>query len=431
MTAQTDSPRRVLVIAYYFPPMGLSGVQRTLKFVKYFSQFGWHPTVLTVQPRGYLAQDDSLVEDLQGHNVTIVRTSAAGPGKLVSRKQTVKFPSEWKRKLFSRLSDTFFIPDNKIGWKRKAVARALELAREAPFDLIFATAPPFTDFLIGREIKRKLNIPLVLDYRDPWVDYPFKFYPTPLHKLLNVQLERRSLRASSHVVTTNRKVKELILRRHRFLEYHDIDIISQGFDPEDFAKAQETALVQPNRKAMRITYAGVFWEDRRPDYFLRALAEIIKEQPRLRGRIIAHFVGNFRDENKKLVVRLGLQDSVTETGYLPHIDCIRELLSSDALWMIVGDELGSPGKTYEYIGAGKLILACAPDGFIKSAVMEAGGIVTAPDDVPAIKEAILGLFNRWERHELRGPDPEVIERYNRRLLTRSLVSIFESLLTET
>ena len=74
--------------------------------------------------------------------------------------------------------------------------------------MIFATAPPFTDFLIGREIKNTLNIPLVLDYRDPWVDYPFKFYPTPVHKLLNIQLERRALRASSHVVTTNRKVKE-------------------------------------------------------------------------------------------------------------------------------------------------------------------------------------------------------------------------------
>jgi glycosyltransferase involved in cell wall biosynthesis len=430
MPHRIETPRRVLVIAYYFPPMGLSGVQRTLKFVKYFSEYGWEPTVLTVQPRGYFAQDDSLVEDLEGRPVRIVRTSAAGPGKLVSTKPVVKLPAEWVRKLLSRLSDTFFIPDNKIGWKRKAIARAIELARETPFDLIFATAPPFTDFLIGRALKKKLNIPLVLDYRDPWVDYPFKFYPTPLHKFLHVQLERRSLKASSHVVTTNRKVKELILRRHRFLGYHDVDIVSQGFDPADFQKARSTPLSQPHRKAMRITYAGVFWEDRKPDFFLRALAEVQKEQPRLRGRITAHFVGNFREENRKLVVRLGLQDSVTETGYLPHVDCIRELLASDVLWMIVGDVLGSPGKTYEYIGAGKPILACAPEGFIADAVLDAGGIVTAPDDVPAIKEAIVSFFNRWERHELRGPEQDIIDRYDRRILTRSMVKLFESLLVE-
>lgn len=430
MSQRTDTPRRVLVIAYYFPPMGLSGVQRTLKFVKYFSDFGWHPTVLTVQPRGYLAQDDSLLGDLEGRDVRIVRTSASGPASLVTRKQTVKFPAEWSRKLLSRLSDTFFIPDNKIGWKRKAVARALEIAKETPFDMIFATAPPFTSLLIGRAVKKKLGIPLVFDYRDPWVDYPFKFYPTPLHKLLNVYLERRALRASSHVVTTNRRVKELILRRHRFLGYHDIDIISQGFDPEDFQKARSTPLPQPHRKEMRITYAGVFWEDRKPDHFLRALSELLKEQPRLRGRINAHFVGNFRDENRKLVVRLGLHDAVTETGYLQHVDCVRELLASDVLWMIVGDDVGSPGKLYEYIGAGKPILGCAPEGFIRNAVMEAGGIVTAPDDVPAIKDALLSLFNRWERHELRGPDPIVIDSYNRVLLTRSLVRIFEALLVE-
>jgi glycosyltransferase involved in cell wall biosynthesis len=411
--------------------MGLSGVQRTLKFVKYFSEFSWHTTVLTVQPRGYLAQDDSLLQDLEGRDVRIVRTSSAGPAKLLTRKQTVKFPSEWSRKLLSRLSDTFFIPDNKIGWKRKAVARALQLAKETPFDMVFATAPPFTSLLIGRAIKKKLNIPLVLDYRDPWVEYPFKFYPTPLHKLLNIRLERGALRASSHVITTNRRVKELILRRYRFLGYRDIDIIPQGFDPEDFRKARSTPLPPQNRKAMRITYAGVFWEDRKPDYFLRALAELLKEHPRLRGRINAHFVGNFREENRKLVVRLGLHDSVTETGYMQHVDCIRELLASDVLWMIIGDDVGSPGKVYEYIGAGRPILACAPEGFIKNAVLEAGGIVTAPDDVPAIKEAILSFFNRWERHELSGPDQEVVDRYDRLLLTRSLVKIFEALLVES
>ncbi len=431
MLQHPEHARRVLVIAYYFPPMGLSGVQRTLKFVKYFTEFGWHPTVLTVQPRGYLAQDDSLLEDLEGRGVTVVRTGAAGPASLVTRKQTVKFPAEWFRKLLSRLSDTVFIPDNKIGWKRKAVARALQLAAETPFDMIFATAPPFTSLLIGREIKKKLNIPLVLDYRDPWVDYPFKFYPTPIHKWLNIHLERKALRASSHVVTTNRRVKELILRRHRFLGYRDIEIISQGFDPEDFRKAQNTPLPRPRRKAMRITYAGVFWEDRKPDYFLKALAELQNEQPRLRGRIDAHFVGNFREENRRLVVRLGLHDTVTETGYLPHLECIREMLASDVLWMIVGDDVGSPGKVYEYVGAGKPILGCVPEGFIKSAILEAGGIVTAPGDVPAIKDAILTLFNRWERHKLRGPAQDVIDQYNRVLLTRSLVKVFESLLVES
>ncbi len=428
--AQTAPRRRVLVVAYYFPPMGLSGVQRTLKFVKYLPQFGWQPTVLTVQPQGYLATDTSLLDDIAGRDILIERTGAAGPGRFLSRNAVVEFPAEWSRKLLSRISDTVFVPDNKIGWKRKAVAHGLRLAQTRPFDLIFSTGPPFTDFLIGRELKRALNIPLVLDYRDPWVEYPFKFYPTPVHKWLNIRAERAALRASSHVTTTNRRVKELLLRRHRFLTYHDIEILSQGFDPDDFARAATPAEQTPPRRnrAMRITYAGVFWEDRKPDYFLQALHDLLKDRPKLRGRIQAVFVGHFREENKKLVGRLGLQDSVSLLGYLPHNECISELVASDVLWMTVGDDLGSPGKTYEYIGARKPILACAPEGFIKSTVLEAGGMVVLPDDIPGIRNAIEQYYAQWERHELKGPAEDVVQKYSRVALTNSLVKVFEALL---
>jgi glycosyltransferase involved in cell wall biosynthesis len=420
-------PRRVLVIAYYFPPMGLSGVQRTLKFVKYLPQYRWLPTVLTVEPGGYFARDETLMRDLQNPDITVVRTAPAGPGKF-SRKEVVELPPERMRKALSRFSDMLFIPDNKIGWKREAVERALELHKKTPFDLIFATAPPFTDFLIGAAVKAKINKPLVLDYRDPWVDYPFKFYLTPLHKQRNIALERRALRASSHVITTNRRVKELLISRYKFLTYQDIEIIPQGYDPEDFSGIGDGHAGRAHADKMRITYAGVFWEDRVPDYFLQALHDLFNEKPKLRGRIEAVFVGNFREENMKLVSRLGLHDAVKVLGYLPHPECIREIVNSDVLWVIVGDDLGSPGKTYEYIGAGKPILGCVPEGFLKLTIDEAGGKTVAPDDVEGIKKAIMTYFDQFERHKLTGPKSEVVQKYNRIGLTGSLVKVFESLL---
>lgn len=430
VAGDTGELRRVLVIAYYFPPMGLSGVQRTLKFVKYLPQYGWIPTVLTVDPRGYYAHDESLLKELEGKDVTIVRTSGAGPGKVFAQKKTVKLPSERMRKLLSRVSDTFFIPDNKIGWRRKAVKKALALHAITPFDMIFATAPPFTDFLVGADIKAALNKPLVLDYRDPWVDYPHKFYPTPLHKLRNISLERRVLKASSYVVTTNRRVKELIIKRHRFLTYNDIAIIPQGFDPEDFSFPEDTVTgpILPRTGKMRITYAGIFWEDRVPDYFLKALSTLFEEQPHLRGRIEAVFIGKFRHENIKLVQKLKLADTVTVVDYLPHKACVRNLMLSDVLWMIVGDGVGSPGKVYEYIGARKPILGCVPDGFLKQTIQEAGGKTVPPKDINAIKEAILDLYHEYEKHSLKGPQPHVVEKYDRSKLAGQLVKIFESLL---
>jgi glycosyltransferase involved in cell wall biosynthesis len=432
MSTQSIPPRRVLVIAYYFPPMGLSGVQRTLKFVKYLSEFGWHPTVLTVDPKGYFAKDDTLLAELEGRNVTLVRTAPSGPARFFGKKDVVDIPAEWKRKLLSRLSDTIFLPDNKIGWRRRAVARALALHKQTPFDLVFATAPPFTSFLIGRTLKRKINRPLVFDYRDPWVDNPFKFYPTPLHKLANILLERNALRASSHVITTNRRVKEQILLRHRFLTYHDIDIISQGFDPADFPPAGRTAgrKTTPGtggERRMRITYAGVFWEDRTPDFFLRALHDLFAEKPRLRGRIEAVFVGKFREENMRLVTRLGLQDTVRVLGYLPHRECVRELCASDVLWMTVGDDVGSPGKLYEYIGARKPILGLVPEGYLKSTIHEAGGTTVAPGDVAGIRNALEEFLALHEKRQLRGAGAAVVEKYDRLTLTGALAKLFESL----
>ena len=285
--------------------MGLSGVQRTAKFVKYLPAFGWHPTVLTVEPTGYFARDESLLEELDQSAVTIVRTPAAGPGRVFAKKEVVKLPGERTRKLLCRVSDTVFFPDNKIGWKRRAVARALELHGETPFDLIFTTAPPFTDFLIGAEVKEAIGKPLVFDYRDPWVDYPFRFYLTPFHRMRHSYLEKNALRASSHVVTTSRRVKELLINRYPFLSFHDVDIISQGFDPADFPGVPGRPRAARAGGKMKITYAGVFWEDRIPDHFLQALHDLFQERPKLRGRIEAEFVGTFREENHEARVEAG------------------------------------------------------------------------------------------------------------------------------
>ncbi|MBI4811407.1 MAG: glycosyltransferase, partial [Ignavibacteriales bacterium] len=223
--------RNVLVIAYYFPPLGLSGVQRTLKFVKYLPQFGWQPTVLTVTPTGYYAQDYTLLDELHPQHIAIERVGSLDPNRLFRHKGVVRMPSERWRKIFTFISDTFFIPDNKIGWKRKALKKAEGLFRKKNFDVIFATAPPFTDFLIGKELHKKFNKPLVIDYRDPWHEYPYKYYPTPLHKLWNYKLEKKVLKASSRILVTSRKTKELILKRFKFLHYNDITILPHGYDP--------------------------------------------------------------------------------------------------------------------------------------------------------------------------------------------------------
>jgi glycosyltransferase involved in cell wall biosynthesis len=415
--------KKVLVIAYYFPPLGGSGVQRVLKFVKYLPQFGWQPTVLTIGPTAYYAKDESLLKEIEALNIKIVRTGSLDPNSLVhAKKKIVKMPKEGTRKILSFISDLIFIPDNKIGWRRKALKAASEILKKEKFDVIFATAPPATDFLVGMELKRRFGVPLVIDYRDSWLKYPFKFFPTPLHRYFHQRLERSVLRTSDMVVTTSRRTKEEILQRHKFLTHNDIRIIPHGFDPEDIRFPSEDVL--PHIEKMRITYAGMFYANITPVYFLQAMAKVYKEHPNIRGRIEACFVGLFRPEYINLINSLGLQNSVNLLGYLEHRESVKYLLASDVLWVMMQDDLTTPGKIFEYIGAQKKILACIPKGYIASLIEEAGGVRVDPTNVDKIAEAIVLLYQQFERNQLRGARPEVADKYNRITLTGELAKIF-------
>ncbi len=421
--------KNILLIAYYFPPMGLSGVQRTLKFAKYFPQFGWQPTVLTVAPTGYYAHDLSLLEEAQTAGISIVRTGSLDFNRLLSRKGTIKMPHEKIRRFLSTVSQIFFIPDNKIGWRKRAIRKAEELLQQQEFSVILATAPPYTDFLVGRYLREKYHIPLVIDYRDSWYDRPDHFYLTPLHRLAHKRLEKRVLKSADKIIVINRRIKELLLKRYEFIRYNEIEIIPQGFDPADFSLQPKTEL--PKSKKMRITYSGIFDRDRTPKYFLEALAKVFHENPKLHGSIEACFMGAFREENKRYIQQFNLEDDVVVLGYLDHNECIKYLLASDVLWMMIGLSKGSDmistGKLYEYLGAGKPILGCVPEGVARQTILEAGGIVVDPHDVDGIAAAILDFYKKYKKKELTGPSEEVVRRYNRIFLAGEVARLMEFL----
>ncbi len=414
---------KVLVIAYYFPPMGLSGVQRTLKFVKYLPKYDWEPTVLTVTPTAYYALDYGMLREMNENKIRTIRTNSIDPTRLFEAGKPVKMPHEKLRNFMSGVSQAVFIPDNKVGWKHEALKAARKLMREEKFDVILSTAPPYTCHLIGMALSNEFGIPLVVDYRDAWVDNPLHFYLTPYHKVLHQKLEKKVLRASSKIITINRRIKELMIRRYRFLDYNDIAIIPQGYDPADFQV--EDALKLPYSDRMRFTYSGTFYRNRTPKYFLRALSEVLKEHPGYRKKIEAVFIGTFRKENLALIESLELQDVVKIFGYLDHKSAMRYLLTSDVLWLTIGNGRGedmvSTGKLFEYIGSRKPIFGLVPNGVARSTITESkAGRVVNPDDVQGIKKAIIEYYALWEKNQLPEIDPEFAHYYDRIKLTGEL-----------
>ncbi len=416
-----NEKRNILIIAYYFPPLGLSGVQRTLKFVKYLPQFGWKPTVLTITPTGYFAQDYSLLEEIKDiADIEIVRVGSLDPNFLFRKKENIKMPSEFVRKLFQFTSDFFFIPDNKIFWRKKVLKKADALFQEKKFEIIFATAPPWTDFLIGMELRYKYNVPLVVDYRDSWMDNPFKYFPTPFHYFLNLRKEKKIIRASSKIFTTNRKVKELILKKHLRVQYNDIHILSQGFDKSDFPN--ENSKRSDNK--MRITHAGIFYGKRTPNTFLIALKNLFAKNTSLKNKIEVEFIGKERSNEKKLIEKLKLQENVKSVGYLQHKECVQKICESDILFIAVDNNSQSPGKLYEYFGSKKPILANVSNGYLKHLIEESKvGFVVDLNDVENMEKRILELFHLFEKNNLPKGNDEFVSKFEREKLTQELSRI--------
>ncbi|MGE5480556.1 MAG: glycosyltransferase [Chloroflexota bacterium] len=411
--------RNVLVIAYYFPPMGLSGVQRTLKFVKYLPGHGWSPIVLTTDSPAYYAFDDTLERDIDPEFTHIYRTPP-DITKYVKPKEgsTLKYPSRFAQKLRRIALQTFLQPDSRRSWRKPALKLGEEIISKHNIDVIYATAPPFTDFWIGLELAEKFDIPLVVDYRDLWVDNAYYFYATPFHKLWASNLEAKILTHSKKAIVTARNLKEKLIKRYSFLSHQDVTIIPHGYDPEDFMPHRD---VRPDPSKFVISHVGLFPDDLTPKYFLRALAQFLKNNPEAKRNLEARFVGVMRKGYLKMITKYGLSENARIVGYVPHEESVRHLCESDVLWMMMPNNIATPSRLYEYLGAGRTLLVSAPRGVIRQTAEDSGGAITTdPRDVAEIAEAIGKLYSLWKAKRLPVPNPKYVATFDRRKLTQDL-----------
>jgi glycosyltransferase involved in cell wall biosynthesis len=423
---------KVLIIAYYFPPMGLSGVQRTLKFAKYMRKFNWEPTVLTCGNTGYFAHDKSLMKEVEDADIEVIRTEATDPNSLLASFGTIKMPGESVRKAFSKANKALFIPDNKKFWSKKALKTGQDILSQRDFDILFVTVPPFSSFLTAVTLKKQFDLPLFVDYRDLWVQNQFAYYPTYYHKYKHKQMENASLKSADRVIVPNRVIKEKILNDYPFLNHDEVIILQHGYDKADF---ENLAPIEYEKKKMRLLYAGIFYENITPYYFLQAFKQITIERPDVAENIELQFVGLLRDENRKLIKKLKLESYVRDFEYLDHKEAIRKMISADVLWMTVGKipnaETISTGKLFEYFGTKKPVIAFVPDGAAKLNAQEYGAaFIEEPDNIEGIKNTILKVHRLYKSESLPQPNDEFVEKLNREKLTEQLTKHFQFFLKE-
>ncbi len=409
--------KKVLVIAFYFPPLGGAGVQRTLKFVKYLPEFDWQPIVVTVNSHGSLPVDPSMTEEIPP-DISIYRT----PAFLLS------YRLPWRVKHF--ISQWFLFVDEHLGWFPFAVRKCIQIVRDEHIQAIFTTSAPYTDHLVGHTITHRFPLPWVADFRDPWVGNFSSSFPTAFHESLALRIEKHILRSADRVTVVSEPMRQSFLSRNPGLSDSRIVSLPNGYDPADFKN-----LSLPEREPGKfvVAYTGSFYGQRLPHRFLAGLRTAMEEDQRLRQEIQVWFVGNMGKLTAQAIEEAGLNDIVKMTGYLPHKQAVARLLAADLLLLVIGAGPGSEAvftaKIFEYLAAGKPVLALVPEGPAEQLIREAGsGIVVHPDDIQAIAQGLLSLFHQWQEGKLAVfPRREVIAQFDRRALTGRLAAILNEL----
>ena len=421
--------KNVLVIVYYFPPMGGSGVQRPLKFVKYLREFGWNPIVLCPEPGAYHVFDDSLQKELDEMEVEVHRVKAGTPfhwlGKV--KKESTLTISNRKAQILRWFSKLIYYPDNKKGWIKPAVKKGLELLDTKNIDVVFSSAPPFSNHLVASFLKKEKGVPVVLDYRDSWLNNHFMTDLFGWQKSILKRMEKESLESADLIVGLDEFMIKGIAKNHPEIKM-ETKVIPHGFDPDDFKKKAKSSFKYQKGK-INFLYSGLFYESNQPDTFLRAIKSIIEEEAELLDKIHLHFQGGLDERILKLIKRLGLSEIVTDYAYVPHSEAIENLVSADVLWMVsnFSKELKQikTGKLFEYIGTGKPIVGLVNEGEASRMLKTyQAGFSAPPNDFEMIKTILKKCILNWEEQKIPTANQDFINKFNRKLLTEKLASIF-------
>ena len=417
--------------------MGGSGVQRPLKFIKYLREYGWNPIIVCPEPGMYPYFDESLEKELQAINPEVHRVkpdTIFHKGTAGGSAKKRKYP-EALVKIARRILRLFMFPDNKKGWINPAVQKASEIIEDKNIEAIFSTAPPFSNHIVGKKLKDLFGIPLVLDYRDAWLNNHFMDDMFGWQKKIMRNMEQSCLERADRVLGLDDFMIENMKEAYG-KAVPESTVIPHGFDPQDFENSNEPSLNYKDGK-LNFLYSGLFYESNQPDIFLKAIKKAFERNLLNTEEIHLHFQGGLDERINKLIDRLGLMSNVSDYGYLHHDIAVSNLLKADVLWMISDfnskHKQVKSGKLFEYIGTGKPILGILRNGQAKSLLKKYGaGYTCDPDDVDGLVLVLKNMYEKWKTSNdgFSEADKSYITHYDRRLITGKLAKIFDEISTQ-
>ncbi|MEF9985768.1 MAG: glycosyltransferase family 4 protein [Bacteroidales bacterium] len=444
--------KKVLIITYYWPPSGGSGVQRWLKFAKYLPQFGWEPIIYTPKNPEANAVDSALAKDI-APNTTVLKTKIWEPyGFYKSLFASVATAPRIKANLISsnntsfthRLSlfirGNFFIPDPRCFWIKPSVKYLKKYLKDHPVDAIVSTGPPHSMHLIAKKVAETTGIKWIADFRDPWTEI-FYFKHLKLSKYAynkHIKLEQSVLDKANKVIVVSRKMQEDFAKR----TLTPIEVITNGFDSDDFAIETATTFtgdINLAESCFTLTHTGIFVDNGNPCYLWEVLGEKAAVEPSFKENLKIRLMGQVDDSILEGIETAGLWGNLINMGYVPHSTATMWQQKASVLLLPLRKEPEAAailtGKFFEYLAAGAPILAFGPvEGDLAKALQEtASGKIVDFEDKDGVRKEIDLLYNNF-LEEIKG-NKKVAKKeisssalkYSRKTLTSNLAKALNNL----
>ena len=433
--------KRVLIISYYWPPTGGSGVQRWVKFAKYLPSEGWQPVIYTPENPEQLAVDESLAAEVP-EDAEIVKTRIIEPYELYKRvlrrsghsKEAVEVnPVNAQNKSLLQkaamwIRGNLFRPDPRCLWIGPSVRFLKKYLAEHTVDLIVSTGPPQSMHMIGLRLSRETGLPWISDFRDPWTKiFYFKHLSmTSATEKWHSKMEKKVLDEASAVVA----VSPLVQQEFQEMTDTPVELITNGFDECDFSSEQCTEAYGGASEEFIITHTGLFAADGNPTALWDVLAEKCRTDEIFKKLLKIKLIGKTDDQILKALTDRGLEDSMINMGYQPHSVAVEQQRQASLLILPLRKEpeykAVLPGKLFEYLASQRPILGIGqPDGAMAMIVNETRtGTVIDWEDRKGLTQYIEQC---WERHlegrlSTEGAD---LSRFTRRSLTRRMAGLFD------
>jgi perosamine synthetase len=434
--------KRLLLIAFDFPPRRTSGIYRPTGLAKYLTRLGWETTVLTINADAKDLQDPSLLQRIPS-GTRVVRTrylnfmawedSAAGsirnfgalsPDSAASHDSIVNRCLRW---LAAFVRSCVYFPDDTSGWIPFGVAKAIQLARQEHFDVVYTTSPPRSSMVVGLFLKTFLRIPWVAEFRDPWFAPKAKIRRWAERRLLGMIGHK----ADAVVVVTSTHADEF---RSLRVPAQKIKVVPNGFDEDDFRPDRlpattRTGLLKPGY--LHFTHLGTIYPNDSGKFF-EALKDLIREFPGWGKKIRINIVGYPDETVQRCTEDEILHPLLNVHGFVGHSQSIEIMRASHCMLLFRANrdfaQLCVGGKTYEYLRSGRPILAITYSGPTKTLIQEGNaGWVIHPDDKHGIKQALRTIITTGSglaaKHTAR---KEFTAQYRYDRLAAKMAAIFNS-----